>query len=222
MIRYVAALIICAITQNALCQKRNAIWCFGDSAGIDFNNLTNPTPLFTGLDTRGSCVSIADTNGTLLFYAQTRATFGYRTTQVLNSNHVLMQNGDTIQGEGWYNELLIIPKPNSNDNYYLFSTNVAVGIPFQGLYYSVIDLSQNGGLGAVTQKNVQLNSIQPNDALQAIQHGNGRDWWIIFTRVNNPNNEFYFYLVTPVGVTLHHTQNIGDSVLISNYFFSYL
>ena len=48
---------------SAYSQKQNNIWCFGDSAGIDFNNLINPTPFSSSLDTRGSCVSIADTNG---------------------------------------------------------------------------------------------------------------------------------------------------------------
>ena len=33
----------------------------------------NPLPIITSLDTRGSCVSIADSLGQLLFYANTRA-----------------------------------------------------------------------------------------------------------------------------------------------------
>src|SRR5438105_533888 len=96
-----------------LAQKRNDIWCFGDSVGIDFNNLSNPVPITTSLDTRGSCVSIADSNGMLLFYGDTRATFPGATTRVWNRNNQLMQSGDSIIGEGWYNELIILPAPGS-------------------------------------------------------------------------------------------------------------
>ena len=55
---------------NSYSQNRNNIWCFGDSAGIDFNQ-TVAAPINTNLDTRGSCTSIADSTGNLLFYAST-------------------------------------------------------------------------------------------------------------------------------------------------------
>ena len=99
-------------------QKQNNIWCLGDSAGIDFNNLLNPVTFSSVLDTRGSCVSIADTNGQLLFYANTRATIPGKTTLVWNKNNQLMEGGDSIFGEGWYNELLILPFPGNVNTYY--------------------------------------------------------------------------------------------------------
>jgi len=160
-------------------QNRGNIWCFGDSSGIDFNNLFSPTPIITSFDTRGSCVSVADTFGSLQFYANTRAATSGNTTLVWNSNHQLMQNGDSILGRGWYNELLIIPLPSNDSIFYLFSIGVT---SYFGLNYSVIDLSLNGGLGVVTQKNIQLQSFANVDCLNAIKHGNGRDWWVIFRK----------------------------------------
>src|SRR6187399_502880 len=66
---------------NLYSQNQNSIWCFGDSAGMDFR--TSPPQTFsTSLDTRGSCVSIADSLGDLLFYANTRATLPGNTTLV--------------------------------------------------------------------------------------------------------------------------------------------
>src|SRR5687767_2674588 len=50
-------------------QFSNAIWCFGDSSGIDFNDLANPIPIVSWADSRGSCGSISDTSGVLLFYS---------------------------------------------------------------------------------------------------------------------------------------------------------
>src|ERR1051325_5980053 len=85
-------------------QKQNTIWCFGDSVGIDFNNTSNPVPVHSAMDGRGSCVSIA--------------------------------------GEAWYKELVIVPDPKSNNQFYLFCVGVLQGDP-AGLYYSIIDMNQN-------------------------------------------------------------------------------
>src|SRR5215831_5534683 len=71
-------------------QLQNAIWCFGDSAGIDFRNINNPIPISTSLDTRGSCVSISDSLGNLLFYANTRAAMAGNTTLVWNKLNQIM------------------------------------------------------------------------------------------------------------------------------------
>jgi hypothetical protein len=86
-------------------QNTNSVWCFGDSAGIDYSVLTPPVTFAPGLDTRGSCASVADSFGNLLFYAETRAAQPtFRTTLVFNSNHQIMFNGDSIMGDAWYHE----------------------------------------------------------------------------------------------------------------------
>ena len=200
-------IITLTFTFSAYSQKQNNIWCFGDSTGIDFNNLISPTPFSSSLDTRGSCVSIADTNGQLLFYANTVAASGVNTTKVWDRNNFPMVNGDGIIGEGWYNELLILPFPNDEKKYYLFSLGV-LG-PY-GLYYSVIDISLNGGLGKVIQKNVQLQTYQAWDAMAAIRHANGRDWWLITKDYDNSlgNKTFHVNLVTPYGIH-DSVQSIG-------------
>ncbi|MBL0072785.1 MAG: hypothetical protein IPP34_13675 [Bacteroidetes bacterium] len=48
-------------------QNRNSIWVFGDSSMVDFGNAGSPVIGVSGMDGRGSCVSIADTAGNLLF-----------------------------------------------------------------------------------------------------------------------------------------------------------
>ena len=106
------------LQQNSFSQNRNSIWCFGDSAGIDFRNLNNPVPIFTGMDGRGGCSSISDSTGNLLFYS-----FSYvlnARTKILNSNHQIMNTSDSIPGWGLYNDNLILPRPGSNHEYYNF------------------------------------------------------------------------------------------------------
>jgi hypothetical protein len=190
-------------------QNQGNIWCFGDSAGINFNTLSNPQPFSSSLRTRGSCCSIADTSGNLLFYANTRAGVIGNTTIVWNSNNQIMQGGDSIVGQGWYYELIVIPNPSDNKTYYLFSIGVT-NSGDEGLYYSVIDMNQNGGLGAVIQKNVMLLNYPSSDGLSAIKHGNGRDWWILFRRGGLPTNEFYFFLITPFGIQGPFVYGIGS------------
>lgn len=197
-------------------QYSDKVWCFGDSAGIDFTNLVNPVPISTGLDTRGTCASVSDSLGNLLFYSNTRAATAGLTGQIRNKDHLLMQNGDSIYGRGWYYEHTIVPNPRNDNTFYLFTGGVT---SYCGFYYSVIDLNQNGGLGAVVQKNVELlgQNFCAIDGLAAIKHANGRDWWVIFKAISNLNNLYYFYLISPDGVTLDHTQSFG-ATLYENLF----
>ena len=152
-------------------QGRNNIWCFGDSAGIDFNQ-SPPAPIVSSVRSRGSCISIADSIGRLLFYANDRMGNGNNSTIVWNSMHTMTPNGDTLQGEGFYNELIIIPKPGFSNLFYLFVGNETFP-GSEGLYYSIIDMNQNGGLGDVIQRNIKLNSDPITDCLTAIRHANG-------------------------------------------------
>ncbi len=69
-------LIVIFISLNAfyldcIGQGKNAIWCFGDSAGIDFNNVANPIVFSSGMNAVGSCASISDSSGNLKFYCST-------------------------------------------------------------------------------------------------------------------------------------------------------
>ncbi|MBL0340459.1 MAG: hypothetical protein IPP71_05740 [Bacteroidetes bacterium] len=201
-------LLFCSFKSNA--QNRNMVWTFGDSAGIDFTNIQNPIPIATGIDGRGSCVSISDTSGKLLFYAATsNKTFvpfpylGY----VFDSTHVQMMNGDSIRGTGWYKELVLIPMPDDSMKYYLFSAGVTSG---PGFSYSIVDMNQNGGLGEVVQKNVLLQSFNVVDGLSAVKHGNGRDWWVVIRNASMYSNQHYVFRVSPNGISTPFIQSVGS------------
>ena len=209
---HIFILLFLFLSSSTIAQNQNSLWCFGDSAGINFSDTSNLITFSSALDSRGSCVSIADSTGQLLFYANTRARLAGPTTLVWNNTNQLMEGGDSIIGEAWYNELIIIPYPGSNSLYYLFSVGAASSY---GLYYSIIDMNENGGLGKVIQKNVQIHSYQTWDALTAIKHANGRDWWLITkdNRSGSPNgsNVFTEYLITDTGIS-EILQNSGSYV----------
>ncbi|MBL0339721.1 MAG: hypothetical protein IPP71_01685 [Bacteroidetes bacterium] len=106
---------------------------------------------------RGSCASICDTNGQLLFYSgyddDIYSILGppFQNGEIYNSQHNTMQNGDSIVMAAWYYETVIIPFPGSDSLYVVFSTNVS-GNSIKGLFYLIVDMSLNGGLGGVIQK----------------------------------------------------------------------
>ncbi|MFN8145042.1 MAG: hypothetical protein U0073_11540, partial [Bacteroidia bacterium] len=129
---------------------------------------------------------------------------------IVNRNHEILEGGDTIAAEGWYQEMIILPDPSNRDRFYLFHAGITTSYP--GLYYTIIDLSYNGGLGKVVQKNIQLHNFPVSDGLAAVKHGNGRDWWIFFRRWDYSNTVYYEYLLTPTGLSGPYVQNIGSTI----------
>ena len=211
------------ISAHVSAQFTDRYWAFGDSAGIDFKNLSNPQPASSILRVRGTCASICDSAGDLLFYCGSPnwiewlnpaglAKFG----TIVNKNHSTMQNGDTLVGVLWYQEMAIVPYPGNSNLFYVFSAGVTA---YRGFYYSVVDLSFNGGLGKVIQKNVQLRNDTITDCVAVVRHGNGRDWWVLVRSWKNiPTNDITAYLVSPAGVTAMPTQYIGPNVSNAGFY----
>jgi hypothetical protein len=217
--KIIFVIILFILSNNCYSQaRRDAIWCFGDSAQIDFNQQP-PLVSWCATRSRGTACSIADSSGNLLFYCHTYylplLQAGYNKLGVVwNRNNEVMENGDSLVGGGWYYEMIIVPNPDYNNQYFLFHTGVTSNTQ---LYYSIIDLSFNNGLGKVIQKNTLVDSLSGNiitDGLSAMKHGNGRDWWLIFhTTGINPQNTFHKYLITINGIQQYPEQNIGYQTL---------
>lgn len=196
-------------------QFLNNTWCFGHRSKVTF---TQGTALLdtSAVISRGSCASISDSSGNLLFYVSGDTVALYATTlkggKAYTKFNNLMQGGDSLITRAWYNEEVIVPDPADYNLFYVFQAGVT---SIFGLYYSTIDLSLNGGMGAVTQKNVQLNTLRIVDCLAAIKHGNGRDWWLIY-RPWYPNllahNEYHSLLITPSGIAFQPVQNMGSTI----------
>ena len=87
------------LTGEIKAQNKNSVWCFGDSAGIDFSNINNPAPFTSSVEGRGSCVSIADNNGNLLFYSNTWMYIAR--TIVWNALNDTMTNSYPMGGGGY-------------------------------------------------------------------------------------------------------------------------
>lgn len=117
-----------------------------------------------------------------------------------------MLNGNGLIGNASSTQSsIIIPFPGDTAKYYIFTTGDDGG---SGLAYSVVDVTLNGGLGAITTKNVSLNTTAA-EKLTAVSHCNGTDYWVVVT--DQFNNNFNAYLITNIGVSGAVTSSIGSS-----------
>ena len=115
VVRFLLVLYLLIAAGNVSAQFTDRYWAFGDSAGIDFKNTSSPQAASSILRVRGTCASICDSAGDLLFYTGSPNWIEWlnpagpvKFGTVVNKNHQTMQNGDTLIGEGWYQEMTIV------------------------------------------------------------------------------------------------------------------
>jgi gliding motility-associated-like protein len=155
-------------------QREADNWILNGGAGLNFTT-GDPVPLFVNSPVGfhdGAIMS--DTLGNILFY--------FDGNRVYNRNDEVMLNGDGILPEhpgGWGQSAIAFPKPNSDVQYYIFSIT-----DYQypdGLYYSIVDMTLDGGLGGVTAvKNVKLTAASSAaEHLFALKNSDGNSYWVI-------------------------------------------
>lgn len=211
-------------------QQHDNIWLFGYSSNLtypeyggsvlDFSEDTIDVYYeYRDLNLDITNASICDTTGNLLFYTNG--------ISIANAIHETMENGDGINpGEltddySYYGYPIIqsaiaLPDPGFNDKYYLIhepfaylNSNYDWHAPL--LYYSLIDMSINNGLGAVIEKNqVIFEDILDHGKINAVKHANGRDWWVIVLTYDS--NCFRRVLITPEGIENYGIQCLGQMV----------
>ena len=186
---------------------------------ISFNeSQISLTYTFREVNIEQTNVTMSDADGNLLFYSNG--------CKVFNRNHVLMENGDSINpGEVFDNQcedaypiiqgILAIPIPQNDSLYYIlhqrmiFKTN-PFDIRIDKLLYSVINSNMDSGLGEVIEKNViAIPDTLAYGELTAVKHANGIDWWIISPRFLE--NKYYTLLITSNGLSGLSEQIIGDT-----------
>lgn len=170
------------VREYGLQDQRRNIWYFGNRAGIDFNQ-TPPVALDdSAMDTPEGCAIICDRNGQTIFY-----TDGDR---VFDRTHALIASG--IGGEQLSTQSSIVfPVPGDETLYYIFTTESVNDGPEYMVRYSLFDLKENGGLGAVVQQDLPL-FARSTERLTA--SGN----WLIVHEYGN--NSFRAYPISPAGI----------------------
>jgi hypothetical protein len=158
------------------------------------------------------CAICSDSSGALLFHSNG--------TSIQNRLHNIMQNGDSINpGKvrdasvvGGYPSItggMAVPAPGMPNFYYLVHTSLNDDFSsknrFPILYWSLVDMNQNGGLGKVVSKN-NIMAVGELPSPVIIKHGNGRDWWVL---VGDYLNKVYkTILIDPTGIHTAQVQAI--------------
>lgn len=161
---YKSILLLLLLTPAITHAQYENIWAFGTRAGIDFNT-GSPVAVVDSIRTAEGCASVCNAGGELLFYTEG--------SLVWNRNHQLMPNGtdlvylplsypNTTPTNSTTQGAQIVPVPGEPHKYYIFSlTSMEYGNYTGRLYYSVIDMNMNGGLGDVIpgQKGILIDSM---------------------------------------------------------------
>ncbi|MEM1319295.1 MAG: T9SS type A sorting domain-containing protein [Bacteroidota bacterium] len=202
-------------------------WVLGHDKGaiLDFN--TSPVSIDSvsaDIDVDGASASMSNPQGELQFYSNR--------CFVADAKHQLMENGDSISldlnilsfckddGQSGSNtgvqSIIALPIPEHPDEYYLFYygldflfIDTFATITARILYCAHVDMRLNNGKGAVIKKNISLfeDAFAPG-YLQAVQHANGRDWWILFPQYDT--NCYFRFLLTPDDIIGPFKQCLGN------------
>lgn len=183
-------------------QNEARFWYFGTKAGLDFSTAP-PTVLTTGSVSTGEGSAVmSDSNGSLLFYTDG--------VTVYNQNHAVMANGTGLMGDfSTTQSAIIVRQPLSPNLYYLFTLDDSGSQGYNGLYYSIVDMSLAAGMGSVTVKNSPLQSSS-TEKMAAVKHCNGTDVWVITHDLTT--NTFRTYLLTSSGINGFTLSNAGNVV----------
>jgi hypothetical protein len=184
---------------------RANIWHFGTNAGIDFNPaFENPPlpadPLVTPLIAPEGSAVICDQNGNLILSTNGQVVFDGATPT--RNNITPLPNPPGLGGDpGSTQSSLIVPVPDDETLFYIFTTQEVHGTGTYQLKYSLFDLKRNGGTGEIVRHNVVLFSKSTE---RIVSNGN----WLIAHEYGN--NSFRAYRVTQEGISNPVISNIGS------------
>jgi gliding motility-associated-like protein len=195
-------------------QGETSNWYFGENAGVRFNNDGSVTALNDGnLNTVEGCTSISDSNGQLIAYTDG--------ITVYNRKHQVVQNGVGLFGDpSSAQSAIMVPKPEDPNIYFIFTVDTSINEndPDFGLNYSVLDISLNGGNGAITQKNINLLQDSSEKITGVIKDCFEKSIWVISLGSENNNGAFYdtyyCYEVSSTGIVTTPIKNTFPNLFI--------
>ncbi len=189
------------------------IWAFGTRCGIDFSS-GKPQPVLTNMGvypgTRYSAfgegsASICDDRGRLLFYTEGFYVWDRNGNPMPNGRDLVpitSPNLENTPSSSTSQGVVIVPMPETPGKYYLFSLTARESWQQRAgdLYYSVVDMALNGGLGDVVpaQKSIYVDSFLSEKMTAAM--GNRCNVWLLTSSINATSSNFRAYEVTADGV----------------------
>jgi len=195
--------------------KENNIWAFGYHAGLDFNS-GSPVMITTAMENREGYASVSDTSGQLLFYTNG--------STIWDKNHQIMPGSGNLFPPPAISPLtgptgsVVVPVIGNPQQYYLFSMEASTWSTYafgtdtavSRLWYTVIDMSLNGGLGDVdpVRKSIRVDSGL-SSTMVAVR-GDACNIWIITHDFDQ--NMFKAYEVTAGGLNPQPVISVAGSI----------
>ncbi len=203
-------------------EKYSNVWIFGHipnepknyfgGSKLDFGTNNPKVNYFSINSSIFDCSVISNSDGNLEIYSNA--------CEIFDSNNRIILNGNHISHGEFYNSYcldpidpfyptkssgIILPGFDSNSNYFIH-IDVQPIYWNNNLYLAKIIKSNSNEL-FVDHVDV-LARVNLSEGIQAIRHGNGRDWWIISH--SNDSSLFVRYLLTPDKLVGPFIQDIGD------------
>lgn len=191
-------------------QGENNIWTFGIGAGLNFN-LGEPQFFISKSNTSEGCATICNSSGELLFYSDGLT--------IRDRTHAVMPNGNGILGNhgGWSTRgsatqgVAIARAIQDTNKYYVFTVDCteAISPPHAPGYlrYAIVDMSLNGGLGDVINKNIVLDSGTSEKMI--ITKGAGCFYWLLVRKYSS--SQFKAFKIDAQGISTDGKVSLATS-----------
>lgn len=211
------AIIFCQM--ELYCQKETAWWHFGYNSGLNFNSVSNvaasdgtvvpdmPEAIVGFLNTSEGCFAASTYDGAPLFSSDGSTVYDKNGDVMMGGTGLLGGSSSTQSG-------IAIPKPGSTTEYYVVTVPADYTTNPNGIRYSIVDISKNGGLGEVTFTNHLIKSGAVGENISAVPNANGKDYWLI----HRTEQTFYVWAITSEGISTTVHQTISNSSIIVGAF----
>ena len=173
---------------NAAAQRENNHWHFGENHHIDFNAVPPVYAANSSMLSNEACATVSDAQGNLLFYTMGSRIWDRNGNEMPNATG-LLGNGPLglggLPGGSSLDGVQVLPHPGNPDQYYVFS-GAANETGTDILYYHLVDMSLNNGLGDVvsTEKNVVLLPGVASEYTTTAYGSCTTVWFIAITKTN--------------------------------------
>jgi hypothetical protein len=179
--------LICITSRHICAQEQNNNWVFGSSARVNFGGPVPNGSFFSSINSNEQCASVSDpVTGNLLFFTDG--------VSVWRGNNSLMPNGNNLMGGAYLSAsqgALIVPFPENNQKYFIFTLDeMEYDVPpvYNGLRYTVVDMSLDGGAGDVDVNNnlyIGGNFTIGNIHMVATKPNNSNSWFSLGSALLN-------------------------------------
>lgn len=159
---------------------------------------------------------LSNSSGELLLYSNG--------CSILNAHHDTLINGEKIAAGVFWDDYcarggpgssgypgtqnrIMLPWPGDTSRAIIVYFKILDNFSSYHLQYSVIQINNNSTESQVIEKDQFLADVGTTALITAVQHANGKDWWIMVPE--DASNRFFTYLIDNKGIKLESIQACG-------------